>query len=110
MIYIVAPDTLPVMVPRTAAVESLADPALRLINTTDKTEYDIPVLSIEVVGDYFAISADFSALKVQGEYEYLLTLGGQNTASGVAIAGGYHDPEPQQTEIGIEFTQYDENE
>lgn len=109
MIYITAAEVQPVRIPRTAAVASLEEPALLLNSTVDKHSYQVPVLSIEEDGDYFAISADFTSLNAPGDYEYLLTLRGDSAASGVAMLGSLPDPAPVQTEIDIEFKQYEQD-
>lgn len=96
-----------IRIPRTAAVTSTAKARLTMRNTTAKRSKVIPLEAISVDGDYFAVTGDFRALKSVGEYEYLLTLDGQNTARGLAFLGAIPSAAGEQYETEAEFTQYD---
>ena len=108
MIYIdITTEVLPVRLPRTSAAP-FEGAKLYLKSTVDRVTYEVPVTGIQDDGDYYAIVADFSAIKTSGEYEYRLAAGGANLALGLAVIGAIPAEVPEQYEQKAEFEQYEQ--
>lgn len=108
MIYIEqAAAATDIRIPRSTAAP-VEGAVLTFTSTVGRADYVIPVDDLSIDGDYYAIRADFSALKTTGEYEYHLDAGGLNLAAGVATVGRIPTAVPEQYEKPTTFEQYEQ--
>lgn len=107
MIYVpTTSDPVYVRIPRTLADTPADAPVLTLTGTADRRVYSVPVTDFSADGLYYAFEGDFSAVKTPGEYEYRLTAGGANLATGIMRIGDTPNPAPDTYEISHQYEQY----
>lgn len=109
MIYVPTPSaSVDLRIPRTVNAPH-EGATLRIRSTMELAETDIPLAALEASPLYFTISADFSAVKAAGEYEYRLEADGLLLASGVLVVSDLPAVGRVQYEKTQQYEQYNAN-